>query len=407
MSSTNKGASQKKKTLPGSGISRGALLAASVFNVVLFGGTLFAYFSAKHKLSEAFDLHEKSDSERGFHEARSELELPVPIAEVSSKKASGFVKDVICTDPVWCSIPMPAVSHFNFDPPVDKARWKLAQSQAASGEQVLLSRISKVFPNPFDFLDGDKSFRKIHNTIDVFIDSKADFQALLPGGLPEYHRRRLSNSSDVSVESIMPVEDSVEEVMPEYSQALERELSRRKLRTTVLEGSVPGQETSVEKRQVIPSPYDFRSANRAAIVQIGYIAFKKDGGTYFSGNFMGGVFIKRVDFLTHWAAVKEKIDTSYVAVCVLNENWGWLSSNFPNRTAGWGKCCDRNDKLHKNLYDFLDHEKTLMLVIGQHSNISHPKILTYPRGIPLTWYVLAPPLLHPTSPFYSPFNVPV
>lgn len=385
MSSTIKGAPPKKKIIAGSSISPRAILITSILNVILFGGTLFAYFSAKHKLSEAVNLHEKSDSERGYHEVHSGIGLQVPMVQTSTENFGGSVEDVVCTDPVWCSIPMPEISHFNFDPPRDKARWKLAQSQAANGEQVLLSRISKVFPHPFDFLDGDKSFRKIHNTIDVFIDSKDDFQALLPGGLVEYHRRRLTNSSYASVEEGMHAESSVEEVMPEYSQALEKELYRRQLRTTVLEGAVPGHEQSVEKRHVVPSPYDFRLAKRAAIVQIGYIAFKKDSGTYFSGNFMGGVFIKRPDFLTHWAAVKEKIDTSFVAVCVLNENWGWLATNFPNRTAGWGKCCDKTDKMHKNLYDFLDHEKTLMLVIGQHSNISHPKILTYPRGIPLTW----------------------
>ena len=70
-------------------------------------------------------------------------------------------------------------------------------------------------------------------------------------------------------------------------------------------------------------------------------------------------------------------------MCVLNENWGWLSTMMPNRTAAWGKCCDR--KTDKLLFKFLDHPKTLMLIIGQHSNISHPKILTLPRGLPLTW----------------------
>ena len=70
-------------------------------------------------------------------------------------------------------------------------------------------------------------------------------------------------------------------------------------------------------------------------------------------------------------------------MCSLNENWGWLSSYFPNRTAAWGSCCyKRKDQL---THAFLNHKKTLMLIINQHSNISHPKILMLPRGLPLTW----------------------
>ena len=37
----------------------------------------------------------------------------------------------------------------------------------------------------------------------------------------------------------------------------------------------------------------------------------------------------------------------------------------------------------KLLYDFLDHDMTLMLVVNQHHNLTHPKILTLPRGLPL------------------------
>lgn len=78
-----------------------------------------------------------------------------------------------------------------------------------------------------------------------------------------------------------------------------------------------------------------------------------------------------------------RIDTPFIAVCSLNENWGFLSTRFPNRTAGWGQCCvSKKDML---VYDFLNHEKTLMLITNQHTNVSHPKLLILPRGIPITW----------------------
>ena len=75
-----------------------------------------------------------------------------------------------CNDVDWCSISMPSISYFKFEPPTDPVRWKQAQILAASGRLVLLERISKVFPNPFDFLDGDRSFRRQHHMVDVFVD---------------------------------------------------------------------------------------------------------------------------------------------------------------------------------------------------------------------------------------------
>ena len=34
---------------------------------------------------------------------------------------------------------------------------------------------------------------------------------------------------------------------------------------------------------------------------------------------------------------------------------------------------------------FLDDPNTLMLIVNQHSNLAHPKIMTLPRGLPVTW----------------------
>lgn len=62
-------------------------------------------------------------------------------------------------------------SHFRFpDPPTDLNRWKIAQGQAATGEQVLLKKILESFPFFMDFLDGDIQFRLLHNLADVFVD---------------------------------------------------------------------------------------------------------------------------------------------------------------------------------------------------------------------------------------------
>jgi hypothetical protein len=85
-------------------------------------------------------------------------------------------------------------------------------------------------------------------------------------------------------------------------------------------------------------------------------------------------------------------ETGFIGIGDLDENWGWLSTHFLNRTTSWrfssGKNVDsrgmpRNGQL-EDVKLFLDHEKLLMMVVNQHSNISHPKIITIPlRGITL------------------------
>jgi hypothetical protein len=116
---------------------------------------------------------------------------------------------------------------------------------------------------------------------------------------------------------------------------------------------------------------------------MGYTAFTKDANSYFSGNRIGGAFIHRNEFFKQWKSMKDEIEIPFITVCALNENWGLFSTMFPNRTAAWGQCCEK--KTDQIIYEFLADKSTLMLVINQHSNISHPKLMVLPRGIPLTW----------------------
>jgi hypothetical protein len=260
-----------------------------------------------------------------------------------------------CLDPVWCNIEMPKASYYRFDPPVDPFKWRVAQLQASRGDHVLLERIMKHFPGHSDFLDGDISFRSLHSIFDVFVDQQLDLTPLVPPG-------------SVYKSTVKP------------NQFAQRKLAQTDAKMINGKLQYPWQ---LEGKRVIPEPYDFRSANRSAIVSIGYSAYTRDSQTYFSGNLVGGAFIDRNLFFQYWRKVKDKIDLPFTSICTLNENWGMLSTMFPNRTAGWGRCCDQpKDKI---VHEFLDHPKTLMLVTNQHVNISHPKLLIMPRGIPLTW----------------------
>ena len=100
-----------------------------------------------------------------------------------SMKLEVVVNDIVCNDTVWCSIAMPTKSYFRFDnPPDDVNRWKLACSQAASGEQVLMKKIIGHFTNHLDFLDGDPLFRRYNSLSDVFVDKYRDMSPLVAPG---------------------------------------------------------------------------------------------------------------------------------------------------------------------------------------------------------------------------------
>lgn len=339
-------------------------------NILLFLFSAYLYFSRSAYKQEI------SPSNPIANEIISRFENIVAMDEKSAQSQEDKLPD--CTESLWCSIPMPKVSYFQFSPPTDPVRWRRAQIQAINKEQVILSRVIKVFPTHLDFIDGDITFRKLHYVFDVFVDERRDLSPLLPPALvpkesteivTNMERKLRSNDTDLWVVN----NDARRLSEDEGALITAPKMVRGKL-------MYPWE---LQGKKVIPDPYDFRYDNRAAVVSIGYTAYSRDSQTYFAGNRVGGAFIDRRQFFQKWRAVKDKIDTPIIAICSLNENWGFISTNFPNRTAGWGQCC--NTERDREVHDFLNHEKTLMLVTNQHNNVSHPKLLTLPRGIPVTW----------------------
>ena len=200
-----------------------------------------------------------------------------------------------CTDRIWCSIPMPTTSFFKFDPPTSKFRWRLAQLQASNGEQVLLRRIVKYFPNHFDFIDGDITFRKLHYVFDVFIDERRDLSQLLVQPTTEKESepesRKLSTSNDTTP---TPYPDG------------RRRLSKGEITAPKLVRGRLMYPWDLQGRKVVPDAYDFRSADRAPVVSIGYTAYTRDSQTYFAGNNLGGAFLDRHKFFQQWRKFKDR-----------------------------------------------------------------------------------------------------
>lgn len=255
----------------------------------------------------------------------------------------------------WCTIPMPKKSFFGFNAPDDPEKWRQAQILAAQGGHVLLRRVLASFPHPNDFLDGDISFRQLHRAMDVFIDKKDWFEKLAtpPTGRDkeklEAERREAKDSPALKFGYTDP-------------------------------GKAP--EWSLKKYTYVPDNYDFVSAKRAPIAMLGYSVFERDRNKFFSGTEIGGLYMGRQHVLSRWNFAADRLKEPIILVAGLNENWGMLSGMYPNRTAKWGAV---NEKLQKEIYKFIDHPNLLMLVVNQHLNFSHPKILNIPRGLPLTW----------------------
>lgn len=338
-----------------------------------------------------------------------------PVSATDTQSRRILTDDMPCDDPEWCSIPAPSVSYFRFDPPTDPKRWRMAQIQAARGDHVLLEEVMKVFPNHFDFLDGDIAFRKLHLMMDMFVDENRDLTPLTTASKKQQKPNKVEKKSfsaaskrhnkqkkPLSItEKAVPETDDEERVIAlqiagkqdallqeqrrQQQLSAESSISRRRLqeRPKLVNGKLQ-YSWEVEGRYVVPEPHDFRRFHRAPIVSVGYTAFLRDNQAHFMGNRIGGAFPDRHIFFKHWRKALQRLDTPFLAVCALNENWGMLSTNFPNRTAGWGNCCDKNPR-DRIVYDFLNHEKTLLLVTNQHTNVSHPKLLILPRGMPIGW----------------------
>lgn len=237
-------------------------------------------------------------------------------------------------DNEWCMIPMPSISYFGFDPPTDQQRWEHSKIAAMNGDPVLLSRIMKHFTSHLDFLNGDTYFRRYHELADFFFDRNSGLSPVLKNDLSESALQPTPYPWERSGHSVLP---------RNYNQ--------------------------------------FRKYKRAAIIKLGYHAFQKVHDVAFVGAPIGKALLHRQVFFEYWNTVKDRIVHPFILLDVHDENWGLLSTYFPNRTSNWGICC--NQSYDSLIMDFLNHDKTIMVVINQHSNYTHPKIVSSPRGLPI------------------------
>lgn len=252
-----------------------------------------------------------------------------PVESVPLTSNSSDVIDDCSESSIWCcsNLEMPSKSFYGFADLTDREKWLKSCRVAASGEQVLLPNILKVLTSPYDFIDGDTAFHTLQKQADEFLDSETGFLG------------RMNNNTKAKSPA----------VPKSYGQHFER---------------------TVFTQQSL--------MNRAPILMTAFLKYSGHRKDFLRGHFLGVSGLGLGLLLSHWERQKASIDMDqrFVLIAALNENWGFLSTTFPDRTAKWGRV---DAEKFPGLMNFLDDPRLIMLVINQHSNISHPKILTLPR----------------------------
>jgi hypothetical protein len=199
--------------------------------------------------------------------------------------------------------------------------------------------------SPFDLLDGDTVFRSLMSYADEFLDPATGFIGYTT----------VASGADRS------------KVLPAFSKKKGSPKRRPLPYSTGLGGD----------RHYPNEKY----LHRVPILMSGYNQFSGLIKDSFIGEPLGYRSIQLADLLEHWKFQKDYIPQSFrfILISVLNENWGMLSTTFPDRTKRWGRVTYEK---FRTLKSFLDDPRLLMLVVNQHTNISHPKILNLPRGLP-------------------------
>lgn len=122
---------------------------------------------------------------------------------------------------------------------------------------------------------------------------------------------------------------------------------------------------------------------RTPFVMVGHKVFHFKS---FDGEVIGAKTFGIDEMISRIKRKKITFPKKFIAIGNMDENWGWASSAFLNRTASWGFSFDPSlgplqSKHTEELLPFLENPNLVMLIINQHHNISHPKVLTVPRGV--------------------------
>jgi hypothetical protein len=132
------------------------------------------------------------------------------------------------------------------------------------------------------------------------------------------------------------------------------------------------------------------SENRAPILHLGRRHFQRP-------NFKGDLRDWKAYGPENFIDFKGSFPRKTVVIGAMDENWGWLSTNFLNRsgnalrlifiiprTVSWGEHFSHEQRGRsptEALKNLFDDPNVLFLVTNQHNNVSHPKVVSMPLGV--------------------------
>lgn len=124
--------------------------------------------------------------------------------------------------------------------------------------------------------------------------------------------------------------------------------------------------------------------HRAIITTLGYKRFDRPD---FEGFTTGDSSMSPTHLIRQEPPVN--IPRKIIGIGQMDENWGWLSTYFLNRTITWAMSFDSGPSPFSPKFKycldemkaFLDNPNLVMLMVNQHHNCSHPKVISFPLGV--------------------------
>jgi hypothetical protein len=376
---------------------------------------IITIFFIRYVLIDFYYRYLKSSVVVVSEESASEMKMNIkeditPDNEDRLSSTLTFPDTFACDDPtiasttVWCNIQPPSSSLFRFkNPPKSGKRWKLAQEYAIQKKPILLEKILKsgVFANEKNFLDGDVWFRKYHELSDYYFDENYNFDIL--NYPPSFSSKSDGNNRELSLaaSAMASSTSSTSAVSSGGLSSTPIAYSKKKEKDQVFHTNIDKmlkshshisydyEKKGYNRNDILPSLYSFYGINRIPIFHLGYFVFpRKSTQHFFKGHHDGEVIIDRAKLFNLWKEAKNHIQFPWIGFHSANENWGIFSTYFPNRTVDWGSCCyppklASNRQLDSTLFEMLNHSKTILFLTNQHHNITHPRLITMPRGIPI------------------------
>ena len=193
-----------------------------------------------------------------------------------------------CTDPVWCFIPMPSKSHFNFVPPSNQKRWDHAACLASRGDQVLLSRVLHYFDTPDNMLKGSVNFAHWFQAdlFDIFFNPNDGLNALVAPG----SKRKETSWSRSGMNAKAAA--NYAELVPKPNELY--------LRSRAAIGGTR------------PATRRLGNKLRFPVITLGFGYYRIAKGKMFGGALKGGLYPDKGNFINFWEQNQHLVDTPFV-----------------------------------------------------------------------------------------------